>query len=567
MKKNNVFKRLVIFAVVIGLCMTALQISALSTIISSSEHRISKIDSAHFIRGKHSLSRTLTKEKIVPLEFNHATFNGDIPIIMTENNCQNPAIANDGSNILVMAEESQGVFESDLLIVYSSDSGDTWSDIYTFFTEDVIETKPVVDYCENNEFQAYGTCLPDLDGALYFIHFPSMIDPYAVWGESDGWTIWQTTLDFNDYYAIDISGYPPGENAPTPEFHGILGLIGNDPNYGEILEEFYEIEGGEIGACYLAFEGELGDTITNDIDLSTATYFEAKELKNEPDLIEDGVFLEHCWVEPGNENWWENPWPGFVFEGAHNPDLAADSGNCYCICEFDGDIVCYYSNDNGENFQASNVATNGQFPSVSAFGEKAICTFIRNNDLYVATSVDGGETWEESSSPINDESGSAVEQDHGADIAGSFVTWTDDRNAPPTEIYFDVSKVGSPPGAPDIDGKTSGKTGTSYPYTFTSTDPDGDQVSYYIEWGDGDITDWTALQASGPPGYSESHTWAAEGTYTIKAKAKDEFGLVGSEATLTVTMPRNRAVNTPFQWFLQQHPNLFPILKILLLQR
>ncbi|MFX0202258.1 MAG: FG-GAP repeat domain-containing protein, partial [Candidatus Hodarchaeota archaeon] len=60
-----------------------------------------------------------------------------------------------------------------------------------------------------------------------------------------------------------------------------------------------------------------------------------------------------------------------------------------------------------------------------------------------------------------------------------------------------------PPNPPIIDGPPSGKAGNPYTYTFTSTDPDGDDVSYYIKWGDGEITDWTAFQASGPPGYSE----------------------------------------------------------------
>ena len=49
----------------------------------------------------------------------------------------------------------------------------------------------------------------------------------------------------------------------------------------------------------------------------------------------------------------------------------------------------------------------------------------------------------------------------------------------------------------------------------------------------------------------------------LHKKAEDEFGLIGPEATLTVTMPRSRAINTPFQWFLQQYPNLFPILRLL----
>jgi hypothetical protein len=118
------------------------------------------------------------------------------------------------------------------------------------------------------------------------------------------------------------------------------------------------------------------------------------------------------------------------------------------------------------------------------------------------------------------------------------------------------------PSAPDIDGTINGKTGVSYDYTFNAVDPDGDDVKYFIDWGDGD-TDETGLNPSGED-VKVKHTWNSDGSYIIRAYAEDEFGLVGPEATLTVTMPRNRAVNTPFLSFLQQHPNLFPILQQIL---
>jgi hypothetical protein len=77
---------------------------------------------------------------------------------------------------------------------------------------------------------------------------------------------------------------------------------------------------------------------------------------------------------------------------------------------------------------------------------------------------------------------------------------------------------------------------------------------------DGSITDWTAFQASGSPGYSENHAWDEQGTYTIEAKAKDIWGAESDWAELVVTMPRNRATyNILFLWFLEQ----FPILRLL----
>lgn len=41
------------------------------------------------------------------------------------------------------------------------------------------------------------------------------------------------------------------------------------------------------------------------------------------------------------------------------------------------------------------------------------------------------------------------------------------------------------PGKPLIDGRIYGKLGNEYDYSFVSIDPDGDNVLYSINWGDG----------------------------------------------------------------------------------
>ena len=118
------------------------------------------------------------------------------------------------------------------------------------------------------------------------------------------------------------------------------------------------------------------------------------------------------------------------------------------------------------------------------------------------------------------------------------------------------------PNAPTITGKLKGNAGTEYEYTFNAIDPDGDNVKYHIDWDDGN-SDTTAFNPSGTD-VKVKHTWSDEGTYIIKAKAKDTHGLVSSESTMTVTMPRNRAIQIPLLKFLESHPYLFPILRLLL---
>ena len=122
------------------------------------------------------------------------------------------------------------------------------------------------------------------------------------------------------------------------------------------------------------------------------------------------------------------------------------------------------------------------------------------------------------------------------------------------------------PNAPEIEGQTSGKPGTSYNYTFTSTDPDGDQISYYVDWGDNTNTGWFGPFASATP-QTKSHTWSVEGkTYTIEAKTRDIYGAESIWAYLEITMPRNNRIahNSLFLQFLERFPNMFPILRYLL---
>ena len=131
--------------------------------------------------------------------------------------------------------------------------------------------------------------------------------------------------------------------------------------------------------------------------------------------------------------------------------------------------------------------------------------------------------------------------------------------------YIFIKEVeNQPPSAPTIDGPVKGFPFISYLFTFNTTDPDGNDVSYYIDWGDGFITNWTTYQPSTSPDYSEGHSWIGFDVFTIKVKAKDTFGLESLWTNYSFSTPRNRAINTLFINFLQNHLNLFLILRHLM---
>jgi len=119
----------------------------------------------------------------------------------------------------------------------------------------------------------------------------------------------------------------------------------------------------------------------------------------------------------------------------------------------------------------------------------------------------------------------------------------------------------TPPGIPNISGPINGKAGTPYDYTFMSIDPDGDNVSYYIRWGDGNLTPWSDFQPSGTP-YFDNHIWIEEGNYIIKAKAKDIYCVESDWGRLSISMPKNKMLqNSLFLRLFERFIHTFPLLK------
>jgi len=125
--------------------------------------------------------------------------------------------------------------------------------------------------------------------------------------------------------------------------------------------------------------------------------------------------------------------------------------------------------------------------------------------------------------------------------------------------------IAEPPERPSIDGPTNGKAGTSYPYTFTTTDPYESDIYYYIEWGDSNFEDWIGPYSSGEE-VTLSHAWSEEETYTIQAKARNIYGAESDWTTLEVEMPVNLQITAYplFQRILELFPNAFPVLRHLL---
>jgi hypothetical protein len=136
-------------------------------------------------------------------------------------------------------------------------------------------------------------------------------------------------------------------------------------------------------------------------------------------------------------------------------------------------------------------------------------------------------------------------------------TWSD-------ALSVQISISNTAPNKPSKpSGNIKGKINVEYTYTTSTTDPDGNQVYYLFDWGDGTNSSWVGPYNSGTTG-SAKHSWTVKGPYQIKVKAKDTNGAESPWSDpLSVTMPFSYHITLLqfLQKLFERFPHAFPILR------
>ncbi len=145
------------------------------------------------------------------------------------------------------------------------------------------------------------------------------------------------------------------------------------------------------------------------------------------------------------------------------------------------------------------------------------------------------------------------------------VAWDSQDLSTTSQVWRFTTGINNPPGKPSIDGEVKGKIEEIYEYTFSAEDPEGDNISYFVDWGDGTDSGW---QGPFPSGYELklSHNWTEKGDYLIKSRARDKY-LNGEWSQLRIKMPKNKLFifNFPLlNWLFEQFPNILPIIKYIM---
>jgi len=87
-----------------------------------------------------------------------------------------------------------------------------------------------------------------------------------------------------------------------------------------------------------------------------------------------------------------------------------------------------------------------------------------------------------------------------------------------------IYAFGTPNESPEIpskpDGSSEGIVGVEYIFNTSTTDPEGDDVYYLFDWGDGTNSGWQGPYASGVT-VNASHIWTVAGDYEMRVKAHD----------------------------------------------
>ncbi len=279
----------------------------------------------------------------------------------------------------------------------------------------------------------------------------------------------------------------------------------------------------------------------------------------------------------GNEEWYQT-FGGEGWDGGYGIDQTLDGG--YIIAgryegeNWDFDVYLIKTDEFGEEEWSKTFGGSdydeGYSVQQTSDGGYFITGYYTNTENYdpdvylIKTNESGNEEWNQiiDNGDTEDMGYYGIETSEDEYIVTGYTGFYMDEVMDVWVIKLGVGNQA--PNIPSIDGPINGKVGKEYEFTFISTDPEGDAIMYKIDWGDGK-TEWTEYGDSGVE-FTLTHSWTSQGTFTIKAKAIDFYDAESDWAEFTVTMPKDKAINRPILNFLQNHPNLIPLLQKLLQQ-
>jgi hypothetical protein len=130
------------------------------------------------------------------------------------------------------------------------------------------------------------------------------------------------------------------------------------------------------------------------------------------------------------------------------------------------------------------------------------------------------------------------------------------QNSKNSNLTFE--RENHPPTQPIMCGPIRPKVNVSYAYSFSSDDLDGNDISYYVDWGDGIVDGWTDPY---PPNLyvNIAHTYYKSGQYIVTAKVKDiPWNAESDESHFLIIVPPHGKIQGTIT---KNHPPTPPIIR------
>jgi hypothetical protein len=532
----------------IAIAIVGLLITSASSLAIKQTSNEDEIRAEYLVVNSQPLLKTRYDNSMQPLFYS-------VPITGGDYDEFHPSVAGSpaGGFYALVEESTDGYVWQPAL--YGSADGVVWDPILTALYPNSEYTD-----MDQNVYATYGTFGASPDNSGQIIVLEAEIEDGSVWDFASS-NINQLTNNRIACYTHEGPDGDPGTwNWGGLAMSGYNGFGTNDfHGCPYVFYQYSSAGGGIIG--WLTGASVAGcEHAANDIDLETNIMYSVwdRDTGTEWELL----------VRKDNFGIWNwNPSGGYyshaymtsihVSDPANltYPSIAAHDNNVIVACQKGSDVVVYYSTNGFASRTEVPIETLAYYPEI-VFAAKglAILTYIKDNVLYYRTSNTSGATWSAAQVVSDNQVNLNDRAAHLEEFGGSvYCVWEDTRGTN-LDAYFDLiyEYINHPPATPTLDGETDLKKFKNYTYTFSTTDPDGDQVYYLVEWGDGTSTGWITET-------SATHSWD-KGTYLIRCKAKDEFGAESAYAELEVSAPRGRFITLRF---LDLFPNAFLLLRLI----
>ena len=118
----------------------------------------------------------------------------------------------------------------------------------------------------------------------------------------------------------------------------------------------------------------------------------------------------------------------------------------------------------------------------------------------------------------------------GAPLSSTFLDVSEPSQAaltPPMFRQVEPKENHAPETPQQPQGPLVGDAGETYLFSTQTSDPDGDLVYYFIDWGDSSEGSWMGPFGSGVP-ITLAHQWQQRGVYGVKVQSKDIYDAVSN---------------------------------------